>query len=58
MISLSQELLAGTLCLVEELVVAPRPNVRIEPVCPLQRHVVDVMHPRTKLYWKESRQKE
>ena len=36
MISLSVELLDGTLCLLDELVVAPCPNVRMEPVWPLQ----------------------
>ena len=36
MILLSVELLDGILCLLEELVVAPWPNVRMEPVWPLQ----------------------
>ncbi len=36
MISLSQELLEGILCFVDELTVAPRPKVRRDPVCPLQ----------------------
>ena len=32
MILLSHELLEGILCLVEELVTAPLPNVRMDPV--------------------------
>jgi len=57
MISLSQELFDGILCFVEELVVAPRPKVRIEPVCPLNRGGVDGKHQHTKLCWKETQQR-